>query len=245
MKTKRLLHLSWALLTLTTLSTAQSTESRPVALVSGSAVIADLKGEVMLQSAQGAVMTPQRGQVLPAESSIETAKGSLLLSLQDGSQVLVKPYSRVILKAPEQSQGNFLQLFLGNIIAKVQKRLGNAPSFRMGTPTAVITVRGTRFSVEVTKNHKTVVEVYEGLVEVVGLAVPNHPILVKPGFYTQIENDRAPQSPREMHGPEGEGESPLPRNQRMGDAGDRNAPQGANPGQDQGERQPSKPDGPD
>ena len=44
-------------------------------LVSGSAVIADLKGEVMLQSAQGAALPAQRGQVLPAESSIETSEG--------------------------------------------------------------------------------------------------------------------------------------------------------------------------
>jgi ferric-dicitrate binding protein FerR (iron transport regulator) len=244
MKTKWLLHLCWTMLTLTTLATAQSTQSEPVALVSGSAIIADLKGEVMLQSAQGAALVPQRGQVLPAESSIETAKGSLLLDLQDGSQVLVKPHSHVVLKAPEQSQGNFLHLFLGNIMAKVQKRLGNSPSFRMGTPTAVITVRGTRFSVEVTKKNKTIVQVYEGLVEVVGLAMPNRPILIKPGFYSQIENDRPPQSPREMHSSEGEGESPFPRNQGTGDAGDRNLPQGTNP--NQGERtQQSKPEGPD
>jgi ferric-dicitrate binding protein FerR (iron transport regulator) len=245
MKSERLLHLCLALIMLTGLATAQSAQSEPVALMSGSAVIADLKGEVTLQSAQGATLTAQRGQVLPAESSIETAKGSLLLSLRDGSQVLVKPHSHVILKAPEQSQGNFLQLFLGNIMAKVQKRLGSTPSFRMGTPTAVITVRGTRFSVEVTKKNKTIVEVYEGLVEVVSLSLPTHPITIKPGFYTQVENDRPPQSPREMQGPEGEGESPFSRNQRSGDATERNLPEGATPAQQGEHTQQSKPDGPD
>lgn len=129
MKTTGLVHLSLLLFVLTGLATAQSTQTEPVALSSGSAVIADLKGEVVLQSAQGAALPAQRGQVLPPESSIETAKGSLLLSLQDGSQVLVKPHSRVTLKAPEQSQGNFLQLFLGNIMAKVQKRLAMLPLF--------------------------------------------------------------------------------------------------------------------
>ena len=54
----------------------------------------------------------------------------------------------------------------GKILAQVQKRFGNAPSFRMGTPTAVITVRGTRFEVEVNKKNKTVVDVYEGVVAV-------------------------------------------------------------------------------
>lgn len=245
MKTKRLVHLSLVLFTLTGLGAAQTAQSEPVALVSGSAVIADLKGEVMLQSAQGTAVPAQRGQVLPAESSIETAKGSLLLSLQDGSQVLVKPHSRVILKAPEQSQGNFLQLFIGNIMAKVHKRFGNAPSFRMGTPTAVITVRGTRFSVEVTKKNKTIVQVYEGLVEVVGLAMPNHPIIIKPGFYTQVGNDRSPQNPREMQGPQGEGESPSQRGQGTGDAGERNVPQGTNPAQPGERTQQPKSEGPD
>ena len=253
MKTTGLVHLSLLLFVLTGLATAQSTQAEPVALSSGSAVIADLKGEVVLQSAQGAALPAQRGQVLPPESSIETAKGSLLLSLQDGSQVLVKPHSRVTLKAPEQSQGNFLQLFLGNIMAKVQKRLGNAPSFRMGTPTAVITVRGTRFSVEVTTKNKTIVQVYEGLVEVVGVAMPNHPIMIKPGFYTQVENDRPPRSPREMQGAEGPGgrgaqgesESPFQRNQGTGDAGDRGVPQGTNPAQQGDRAQQPKSEGPD
>lgn len=254
MKTTLMIHLLLMLLALNSLAIARPVQSEPATLASGSAVIADLKGEVALRSAAGAALSAQIGRVLPAESSIETMKGSLLLSLQDGSQVLVKPHSRVTLKAPEQSQGNFLQLFIGNIMAKIQKRIGNAPSFRMGTPTAVITVRGTRFSVEVTNKNKTIVQVYEGLVEVAGLAMPNHPIMVKPGFYTQIENDRPPQTPRQMPGVDGpggrgaenEGESPLQRNQGPGGEGERTVPQGTNP--DQGQREssgPPKSEGPD
>jgi hypothetical protein len=58
--------------------------------------------------------------------------------------------------------------------------------------------------------------------------MPNHPVMIRPGFYTQIENDRPPQSPREMQGPEGE----------------RNVPQAANPGQGE-HTPPTKPEGPD
>jgi len=113
-------------------------------------------------------VTVQRGTQLAPESKIDATRGSVLLDLEDGSQVLVKANSHVVLKAPEQGKGYWLELLLGKINAKIQKRLGNAPSFRMGTPTAVITVRGTRFSVEVSKKQKTSVEVYEGLVEVGG-----------------------------------------------------------------------------
>jgi len=61
----------------------------------------------------------------------------------------------------------------------------------------VITVRGTRFEVEVNKKLRTFVAVYEGLVEVGGFANAP-PVLVRPGFFTDVDRDRAPESPREM-----------------------------------------------
>ncbi len=166
----------------------------PTALPVGSAMVAELKGDVQVHSPQGDLVTPQRGTSLPAESKIETGKGSMLLDLQDGSQVLVKPNSHVVLKAPNQEKGYWLELLLGKIAAKVQKRLGNAPSFRMGTPTAVITVRGTRFSVAVDKKKKTHVEVYEGLVEVAGF-LHGAPVMVRPGYSTGVEQNRDPDQP--------------------------------------------------
>ena len=174
----------------------QTSPGGTAALRYGSAVVADFKGDITLRTPDGNSPAVQKGLVLPADTTIETAKGSILLSLADGSQVLIKSHTRVQLQQPEKSLGNFLQLLLGNIVAKVQKRLGIEPSFRMGTPTAVITVRGTRFSVEVTRQNKTVVEVYEGLVEVVGIAAPSRPVMIRPGFSTQVGLDGAPDTPR-------------------------------------------------
>ena len=151
----------------------------------GSATIAEVKGEVALHGPRGEALTAQRGEVLAADSTIETQKGNLLLDLQDGSQVLVKPHSRVVLRDPNQGKGFYLELLIGKIVNKVQKRLGNTPSFRMGTPTAVVTVRGTRFEVEVTKKLRTYVAVYEGLVEVAGLNGRAPPVMVQPGFTTK------------------------------------------------------------
>lgn len=203
---------SWALLFVLILSAipmwaAQSTTDKPQSIASGSAFVADLKGEVTVHSPEGASIQPQKGSVLPTGSSIDVGKGSVLLNLADGSQLLVKSHTRLQLKAPESSGGNFLQLLLGNVIAKVQKRLGMEPSFRMGTPTAVITVRGTRFSVEVDKNSKTYVEVYEGLVEVTALSAPSSPVMIRPGFSTQIGEQGGPDTPKSIH--DGGGESEL------------------------------------
>lgn len=94
-------------------------------------------------------------------------KGSALLNLQEGSQALVKSHSRVVLKSLDTGIGSYLKLLLGKLIAKVQKRIGEAPLFRMGTPSAVITVRGTHFEVEITKKKRAYVQVFEGVVEYV------------------------------------------------------------------------------
>lgn len=179
------------------------TETQPTALSIGSAKVSDLKGEVSFRSPQGTEITPQRGITLAPDSRIETTKGSVLLELLDGSQILVKAHSNVVLRSPNEGKGYFLELLLGKILAKVQKRVGESPSFRMGTPSAVITVRGTRFLVEVNRKRKTFVDVYEGVVEVAGIAENSPHILVGPGFSSGVDIDRAPEPPRQMNPGEG------------------------------------------
>jgi hypothetical protein len=180
------------------LAAGQNPPPQAASLPIGSATIGEIKGEVVVRSPQGSPLTALRGLVLAAESQIETGKGSILLDLQDGSQVLVKSHSNVVLKAPNEGRGFSLELLLGKIFAKVQKRLENTPSFRMGTPTAVITVRGTRFSVEVNKKQRTLVEVFEGVVEVANVADGTRPVLIRPGFFTRVAPDRVPDEPRQM-----------------------------------------------
>jgi hypothetical protein len=225
------------------LAAAQTAPLQPTVLPIGSAEISEVKGTVVLHSPQGSLLTAQRGATLDAGSIIETTKGSLLLDLQDGSQVLVKAHSNVVLRAPNEGKGYSLELFIGNILVKVRQRLGNNPSFRMGTPTAVITVRGTRFSVQVNKRG-TRVEVFEGLVEVAGLMQGSPHVLIRPGFSTGVERDRGPEQPREIgpgeppdSGPGGEGS----RNPGMGQEREdqpQNQQKQEHPSQNSSERKP-------
>lgn len=184
---------------------AQMAPPQQTVLPFGSALVSEVKGAVVFSSPQGTPVIAQRGSILAAESRIETAKGSVLLELQDGSQVLVGSHSSVVLKAPNEGKGFSLELFIGEILVKVQKRLGSSPSFRMGTPSAVITVRGTRFSVEVNKKHRTYVDVFEGVVEVEGLTQGSAHTLIRPGFSTRVEQGRSPEEPRETEPSEGIG----------------------------------------
>lgn len=218
------------------LAAAQTTSPQPTTLSAGSAQITDFKGAVVLHSPQGQTLAAQRGLVLLPDSVIETAKGSVLLILQDGSQVLVKGHSNVVLKNPSEGKGNFLELLIGNILAKVQKRLGSNPSFRMGTPTAVITVRGTRFAVEVNNKRRTTVEVYEGIVDVAGVMEGAPHVLIQPGFWTQIDEGRAPQQPRQLNPGEGSDDGRANENPRNRQGGQERE------GQGQSREQPEKPD---
>lgn len=203
------------LLTLTgfTQAAVQNPEAQPTTLATGSATISEFKGEVSIRSPQGDPIPAQRGLVVVAESRIEIGKGSVLLSLADGSQVLVKSHSQVELKAPNQDKGFSLELLLGKVVNKIQKRLGSTPPFRMGTPTAVITVRGTRFSVEVNNKQRTSVEVFEGVVEVEGIGTLGPPVLIRPGFATWVDRNRDPETPRQMENPR---EGPEERSRQPG-----------------------------
>ena len=224
------------------LAAAQTAPPQPTVLSVGSAVVGEIKGEVVFTSPQGTPVLAQRGSTLAAESRIETAKGSVLLALEDGSQVLVKDHSSVVLRVPNEGKGYWLELFIGKTLVKVERRLGGAPSFRMGTPSAVITVRGTHFSVEVNKKHRTYVEVLEGVVEVAGISEGSRHVLIRPGFSTGVEIDRGPENPRETNPGEmqreGGREGPGQGNNRNQEDQQRNQSQPRN--QNQG--QEGKPD---
>jgi FecR protein len=179
----------------------QMPKPQEATLAVGAASLSDVKGEVSIVTPQGQHSAAQRGQVVSPESAIETGKGGAVLNLQDGSQVLIKSRSRVVIKSPSEGKQTFLELLIGKVEAQVRKRLGNAPSFKMGTPSAVITVRGTRFTVEVTKKNRTIVDVYEGLVDVAGVEMGGSPVQLRPGFWTGVEPNGLPEEPRQLHDP--------------------------------------------
>lgn len=181
------------------IAVAQTTPpTQKVDVPGGEARLTDFKGDVSAIAADGSVLTVARGLVLKNNFTLNTGKGSALLQMQDGSQVLVKAKSQVVIKDPAQGDGHWFELLIGKIRATVQKHLGEEPPFRLGTPTAVITVRGTDFLVSVDKKKKTSVYVFAGVVEFAALGALNKPVLIKPGFYSEDEPDRLPQSPQPM-----------------------------------------------
>ncbi|MBZ5664687.1 MAG: FecR family protein [Acidobacteriia bacterium] len=160
------------------------------------AVISEWKGEVHVQLPATNMAAPKRGQVLPAGTVLETGEGRLVLILRaDESEILVQPHTRLVVSEPAPGNWNAVEILLGRVRAYIRKRTGGAPPFQMGTPSAVIAVRGTRFDVEVNGRGVSEVDVFDGLVEVASVTAPGSSVLVSPGFSTRVAIGASPEPP--------------------------------------------------
>ncbi|HEV2424012.1 MAG TPA: FecR family protein [Terriglobia bacterium] len=175
---------------------AQAAQQPPAAAAPyAGSLVSEWTGKVRLRLPGAAPSAPGRGEKLPAGTTIDTEDGIIVLVLEDESEVLLRPRTQVVLKTPGPGDWNYFQLLWGRIRASVRKRTGGAPPFQMGTPSAVIAVRGTRFDVEVNRRGVTEVDVFQGLVEVGAIGIPGVSVLVQPGFSTRVAPGQAPEPP--------------------------------------------------
>ncbi len=175
---------------------AQQTPPAAVSVPYAGATISDFKGKVTVQLPAQAFTAPVRGEVLPPESTVSTDDGRLLLKLADGSDVLVRPHTKLVLKQPETSGWKYFQMLIGRVRTSIQKRLGGSPAFQIGTPSAVISVRGTKFDVEVDRRGFTQVDVEEGTVELEGLSGRGESVMISAGFSSRVGMETGPEVPR-------------------------------------------------
>jgi FecR protein len=160
------------------------------------AIVSEWKGDVHIQLPGTSMSRPTRGQVLPADTVLDTGEGRLVLVLRtDESEIIVQPHTRLMVKEPAPGNWDALEILLGRVHAYIRKRTGGAPPFQMGTPSAVIAVRGTRFDVEVNGRGVSEVDVFDGLVEVASSTIPGSSVLVSPGFSTRVGMGTSPEPP--------------------------------------------------
>jgi hypothetical protein len=178
---------------------AQQSSPAAVSMPYAGATVSDFKGKVGIQLPAQAFSAPTRGEVLPPDTTVSTDDGRLLLRLSDGSDILVRPHTRLLLKQPETSGWKYFQILIGRVRTSIQKRLGGSPAFQIGTPSAVISVRGTRFEVEVDRRGFTEVDVDEGVVELEALSGRGESVLITAGFSSRVGSEGAPEAPRPIH----------------------------------------------
>lgn len=178
------------------LSAAQLHAQTNVPAPLAGAIITDWTGKVEVQLPGKPFAKPQRGQKLPEGTIIASGDGRVLLTIRsDESKILIRPQTRLVLTQPSSTNWNTLEVLLGRIRLYIQKRTGGAPPFQLGTPSAVVAVRGTRFDVEVNRLGTTEVDVFDGLVEVASQGIKGKSILVSPGFSTRVAMGGAPEPP--------------------------------------------------
>jgi len=121
------------------------------------ATITDIKGKVEVRTSMGSWEAAKAGMVLTEGDIIVTKADSwatLNLSGTEEATVAMKPNSQLALAElvadkKEGSQKTLLDLALGEVLIKTQKLHAKESKFEVKTPTSIVGVRGTSFSVAV------------------------------------------------------------------------------------------------
>ncbi|MBZ5619796.1 MAG: FecR family protein [Acidobacteriia bacterium] len=154
---------------------------------------ASVNGRALLYNANSTPFGLSAGAILSPGDRIDTRGGGrVVIDLSDGSMVVVRPESVVILKDFQQASSlrELFEITLGMVRVKINHFSGRPNPYRMNSPTASIAVRGTEFSIEVGLQGETQVMVYEGAVEVSSLSDPDRKTLIEAGRGVLVEAGR-------------------------------------------------------
>lgn len=161
--------------------------------------MASVKGTVDLVRGQASpVPLHKNDPVLAGDEILTDRKSSATVRMPDGSTVRIYPNSRVVLLTETGSWRDFLHVFLGNVRVQIERLSGRPNPKTMTTPTAVISVRGTIFSVAVDRSGDTQVGVAKGLVSVANQLHSGDEVMVKPGQMVWVRGNMRPSTPQRM-----------------------------------------------
>ncbi|MBI3549383.1 MAG: FecR domain-containing protein [Elusimicrobia bacterium] len=133
-------------------------------LARAAVVLTEANGSVRVHNAKGPWNPVVQGYVLAPGDEIKTERGSrAVLTFEDGSKVEIGSDSQFTLDEakPEKSQMKLSFGFLKAWVVKTVKQ-----RFTVRTPTAVCSVRGTEFGVNVGRDGTSNVELFKGLLAV-------------------------------------------------------------------------------
>ncbi|MCW5983537.1 MAG: FecR domain-containing protein [Bryobacteraceae bacterium] len=130
--------------------------------------------------------------VAQGDELVTGENSAALIRAADGSTVRIYPDSRVVYSEQSPDISEFLHLFFGSIKVHIERLSGRPNPQKLTTPTAVIAVRGTTFSVFVDDTDATLVAVDEGLVAVANVSAPTDEVLLGPGQRTWVRPGQRP-----------------------------------------------------
>jgi hypothetical protein len=149
---------------------------------------------------KGAWVSLKPGDMVSQKSNLKTGTESALeITFEDGSSFFLRSDAQMdILKAQKVLSSQLvrdLYLGTGRVLTKVKEATGEAPRFKIRTPSAIASVRGTEFRVAVDESQTTYTEVMKSLVTV---AAANKSVDLAQGEGTMVRKGESPLPPRKL-----------------------------------------------
>jgi FecR-like protein len=166
----------------------------------GVMTVSNVSGVVEIRSAASKAFVPMSAAVrqVNAGDQIRTGDGSyVMLTLADGSYLNVTPNSTVTIQDYWSSGLRGIANILAGKVRFYIEKLGGQPNpVRVGTPTALIAVRGTIFDVAMDQaTQYTEVTCLDGRVGVSTVGLEDREVVLDPGFKTLVAAGQAPLRP--------------------------------------------------
>lgn len=152
---------------------------------------------------QGDWINLKIGDLIPPKSQLKTGDESALeVAYEDGSAFLLRSNSDIgVMNSQKTVTSDMLRdLFLniGRVISNVREATGKASRYRVHTPGAIASVRGTDFRVAVDELEKTYTEVMENRVSV---SAADKIVELAGGEGTMVKKGEPPLPPRKLSAP--------------------------------------------
>jgi hypothetical protein len=185
-----------AALVILTLSAEAQTPPDP-----GAARVVSLTGSLTVKGFRQGIRALRVNDTVQPGDELATGENSqAMIRARDGSTIIVYPDSRVIFNERSADFRELLHLFLGSIKVHIEKISGRPNPHQLSTPTAVIAVRGTTFSVFVDDTEATLVAVDEGEVAVGNIQLPGREMILRAGQRTWVRRGQPPQQAQAFRG---------------------------------------------
>ena len=170
-----------------TLSLCAQTAGGFVGNTSGAAKLLTFTGQISVMRDASPWALNTGDFVRPEQVIVTGADGYGLFQVSDGSQFEVFPNSRIVFRANRGDWKDLLEVWLGKVRVQIEHPGGLPNHNKVRTPTAVISVRGTIFDVEVEEESSTTTVLdEEGQVEVRHLLQVSEPKLLSPGEWVRV-----------------------------------------------------------
>lgn len=128
------------------------------------------------------------GDMIQVQQLVVTGPdGYAQFQVSDGSTFEVFPNARVTFRSNYSNWKDLLDVWIGRVKVHIEKLNGQPNHNKVHTPTAVISVRGTIFDVDVDDSESTLVSVEEGQVDVRHRILNyTEPKIINPGEYIRV-----------------------------------------------------------